>query len=373
MRNLRSKTIPDLIAQSLLFADYGPNARFMMLIVWSTLAMFLVVDTIWLSFSGLTFAHENWGSITHVSLNIGLILVFCACVSYRLAEKTDRPGIFLRECSRRLRLFCAGGLAFTMLALLLITCCCLATSAALPLQDARLAEIDAKLGVDWVGFVTLVNSSSFISWTLVQAYHYTGQVLFVTLSWLCISGRGERFAECLALFCLASVALAVGMLILPAAGAYTHYQLPESAISHFGNKAGLWHYDLLTSLRTGAMSVINFDTPYINCLATFPSGHTMIGIITTYALRDRLWTFAPAAAFNVAMIASTIPVGGHHVLDLIASGLIVLGAVLLLRLPQKVRAGRDVSRRLPDLDSIQPASIRQSHEAFTSAAVYETQ
>jgi membrane-associated phospholipid phosphatase len=255
-------------------------------------------------------------------------------------------------------LFCTGGLAFTLLAVLLITYCCLAASAALPLQDARLAEMDAKLGMNWVGFVTFVNSSPAISWMLVQAYHHTGQVLFVTLSWLCISGRGERFAECLALFCLTSVGLAAGMLILPAAGAYTHHLLPAGTISHFGIDAGLWHHDLLMSLRTGAMSVINFDTPNINCLVTFPSGHTIIGIVSTYALRDRLWTFVPAAGLNGAMIVSTVPVGGHHVVDLIAAGLIFLGAVLLLRLPQKRGASRDVSRRLSDLDNIQTLPSR---------------
>jgi membrane-associated phospholipid phosphatase len=357
MQNARSNDILALADRSFLFGDYGVDTRFAMLVVWGTLAAFLVVDAVWLSFSHLTFAEENWSSVGHMWLSVALILAFCAYVASRLADEDDRSGSILRECARRVSLFGAGGLAFAMLAVLLITYCCLSTSAALPLQDAWLAELDARLGLDWPAFVTQINSNSWISWILVRSYHYTGQLLFATLAWLCISGRAERLAEFLALLCLASIGLAVGMLILPAAGAYTYHQLPQAAISNFGVEAGLWHYDLFMSLRSGAVSVINFDAPNINCLVTFPSGHTVIGIVTTYALRDRLWTFVPAAAFNAAMIVSTVPVGGHHVVDLLAGGAIVLAAVLILNLPHWLRARR--AARLPSgLDGIETLTIR---------------
>jgi hypothetical protein len=49
--------------------------------------------------------------------------------------------------------------------------------------------------------------------------------------------------------------------------------------------------------RSAQPPLIDFDTPNINCLVTFPSGHTILGLVTTYALRDRLYTFSarPAA------------------------------------------------------------------------------
>jgi hypothetical protein len=60
----------------------------------------------------------------------------------------------------------------------------------------------------------------------------------------------------------------------------------------------MWHYELLTALRTGQTMVIDFNVPNSNCLITFPSGHTILAIIMTYALRGSRWTLIPACIIN---------------------------------------------------------------------------
>jgi membrane-associated phospholipid phosphatase len=102
----------------------------------------------------------------------------------------------------------------------------------------------------------------------------------------------------------------------------------------------MWHYDLLMAFRTGSANVIDFSVPNSNCLVTFPSGHTILAIILTYALRGSCYTLIPASLINGTMLMSTIPEGGHYLFDLIVSGVIAALAISFVRLPQDVRRYR---------------------------------
>ena len=322
----------------LLLGAYGPQARFHMAAAWIALAGLASVDTVWLLLSRLSFAANNWDSIIRLVLFTAIAFGFCGLVSHRLNNETDRISGVLREGAKRVELLALAALVFGLLAVTVIVSCYLGTAAALPLQDARLAQIDRWLGFDWVGFVKSANSSELVSWLLVKAYQSTPYMLTGTMLWFCISGQGERLAEFLALSCVTPIGLAIGMMILPAAGAYSYYHLPFAAYENFGAGAGMWHYELLTALRTGQTMVIDFNVPNSNCLITFPSGHTILAIIMTYALRGSRWTLIPACIVNGAMLVSTIPHGGHHLFDLIVGGVIAACAIAFVRLPLGVPA-----------------------------------
>jgi membrane-associated phospholipid phosphatase len=178
------------------------------------------------------------------------------------------------------------------------------------------------------------------SWLLVEGYRSTPYMLVGTILWLCAAGQGDRLAEFLALMCLTFIGIAIGMMVWPAAGAYAYFNPPLASYQNFGAGSGMWHYPLLMAIRTGAASVIDFNTPNGNCLVTFPSGHTILAIITTYALRGSRWTLIPACIVNATMLVSTIPHGGHYLIDVIAGGAIAACAILLVRLPLGVRRHR---------------------------------
>ena len=300
---------------------------------WIALAGLVSVDAVWLSLSRLSFAASNWDTIIRLVLFTAIAFGFCGLVSHRLAHETDRVGGVLREGAKRVELFAVVALLFSLLAVTVIAYCYLGTAATLPFQDARLAQIDQWLGFDWVAFVKFANSSALASWLLVKAYQSTPYMLTGTMLWFCISGQGERLAEFLALSCITSIGIAIGMMILPAAGAYSYYHLPFAAYENFGAGSGMWHHELLMALRTGQTTVIDFNVPNSNCLVTFPSGHTILAIIMTYALRGSRWTLIPALIVNGAMLVSTIPHGGHHLFDLIVGGVIGVSAISFVRLP----------------------------------------
>jgi membrane-associated phospholipid phosphatase len=316
-----------LVGRWLLLDANGQRARFQMSVVWFILAGLFVVDAIWLLSSRSSFASSNWEAVIRLVLCTAIAFGFCGLVLHRLTYATDRVGCMLRAGAERVELFACATLVFGLLVVVVITYCCLGAAAALPLQDDRLARIDKWMGFDWVGFVEFANTSRLASWLLTKAYQSTAYVLAFTLVWFCISGQGNRLAEFLALMCVTSAGIAVGMMIFPAAGAYAFYHPPLASYENFGAGAGMWHYDLLMALRTNSSPVIDIATPNSNCLVTFPSGHPILAVITTYALRGSRWTLIPALAINGTMVVSTIPEGGHHLFDLVVGGLIAVGAI----------------------------------------------
>lgn len=326
-----------LAGRWLLLDAYGPRARRYMTIAWAGLACLVAVDALWLWFSHLSFAPTNLDSVAQLVVYMALGFGFCGLIAHRLADETHPVGVGLREIARRMELFCIGATVFSLLAVAVIACCCLGAGAALPLQDARLAQIDRAMGFDWVGFVGFVNSSTLASWLLVKAYQSTPYMLGWTMLWFCLSGQGERLAEFLAISCLTSIGIMIGMMVLPAAGAYAYYDIPLAAYDKIGAGSGMWHHDLLMALRTGKVTVIDFNTPNANCLVTFPSGHTVLAIIMTYALRGSPWTLIPALLVNGTMLVSTIPHGGHHLFDLVVGVAIAVCAIVLVRVPLGVR------------------------------------
>ena len=321
----------------LLLESYGPRSRLYMTVTWLTLIGILAMDMVWFHFSRLSFAGANWESIIRLVLCTSIGLGLCGLIAYRLRGATDRIGVALREGARRAELYASATLVFGLLVAGIVTYCYLGAAADLVLQDDRLAQIDKWMGFDWVGFVKFTNNSPLASWLLVKAYESAAYMLPGILFWFCISGQGERLAEFLALACITSVAIAVGMMISPAAGAYAFYHPPLASYEHLGEGAGMWHYDLLMALRTGSVSTVDFTIPNSNCLVTFPSGHTVLAIIMTYALRGSRWTFIPALSINTTMLVSTIPVGGHHLFDVVVGGLIAASAIWMVRLPFAAR------------------------------------
>jgi membrane-associated phospholipid phosphatase len=308
-----------------------------MITAWSVLGGLFAIALVWLWCSHLSLAQSNWDSILRQALYTPIALLPCEIIFRRLAGATNRVGTFLRDVTRRLELFAVTTLLFGVLATVVITYCHLATAAAFPFQDGQLARIDRSLGFDWVAFVELVNSSSLASRVLVEAYQNTPYILIGTTLWLWIPGNGPRLAEFLALMCLTFVGIAIGMLTFPAEGAYAYYHPTLSSYQNIGADSGMWHHQLLLAIRNGATRVIDFNTPNSNCLITFPSGHTVLAIIMTYALRDSLKTLIPALLFNLTMIISTIPRGGHHMIDLIAAVVITGRAIAFVRLPVALR------------------------------------
>jgi membrane-associated phospholipid phosphatase len=211
------------------------------------------------------------------------------------------------------------------------------TSLALPLLDGELARLDAALGLDWMAMLERANAWPLWGGLLRVVYATSmPQVVLVILT-LATTRQLTRLADFLSLFTATSLITIVVSSLLPAAGAFVHFDPPAVLRTVVGRDAGIWHLTQFEALRSGAMRAI--DPAVIEGLVTFPSFHTALATITAWALWNTRWLALPALALNALVIVSTVPVGGHYFIDVFA-GLAIAGAAIAFLQAWRTRALR---------------------------------
>jgi membrane-associated phospholipid phosphatase len=311
------------------------NWRSHLTIVWIVLALYAVVDLVLLSLSRISIAPSTAPYLILTTL-FGIVLAATlAAVRYRLRRLgvlgSQSPGFdrLVASAACGTELLILRALLMFALVVGMVTLSYLSASLSLPLRDSELAAIDWMLGFDWPAFLAVTNSHQWLVRLLRGAYHSSGPQLLVLFMVLSFIGRQQRLDEFIAVFALSSVATIVGMTLIPAEGAYAYYRPDPALFSNYGAISGMWHHETFTALRTQLAPTIDFANA--QGLVTFPSFHTVLAIITCYGARDSRILFIPAVALNALVLVGTITEGGHHLIDLIAGGVIAVMAIALAR------------------------------------------
>jgi membrane-associated phospholipid phosphatase len=314
------------IAQWLTLSDYGEVARRNMVTGWACVAGLAIVASIWLPMSTLSFDPATWPALASSLIYGAATCTFYLVASHRLRKKEDRVAIFLRAALERFTLLFRSCFLIAAIGTVGLVFTYLATSSALPLKDALLAELDGHLGFHWTSFLGAINDRPFLAGLLAKSYESTAPLTQGVVVWLSIRGCGERLSEFLALLCLSSLGLVAGMLLAPAAGAFVYFEPARHLFENFAAGGDMWPFlDAFNGLRDGSLTKIDISS--VQGVVSFPSFHTMLGIITTYALRDTRALFIPAVMLNGTMIVSTLPVGGHYLVDVLAGAAISFAAI----------------------------------------------
>lgn len=197
-----------------------------------------------------------------------------------------------------------------------------------PLMDGTMAAMDRSIGFNWPAVVEAANSSPLLASILVASYaSVLYQVPLVLIFHASMRGRARFFEFAATLVVALFMATTISMLV-PTAGAYSYYQPQASSYSHFTAIGGLAHLETLHQLRS--LAPYEFTVSKLVGLVSFPSFHTSLGILIVFALR-RTFLFWPAVMVNAAMIAATIPEGGHHLMDVIGGAIIAAISISLIR------------------------------------------
>ncbi len=319
-----------IVGRWLMFSDYGPVAQRHMAIAWSCVFGCALADAVWLPNSRLSMASSNWASLLQDIVFCALAGAFIAVASRRLRSDASRPAIVLGRALRLTELLWQAAVPIVALLAAGGTLSYLMTSADLPLRDAQLAYVDRVLGFDWLGFLNTTNSSPFLAELLTRVYQTIGSVAQLVFLWLALHRRGERLAEFIAILSLSTVALCAGMWLAPAAGAFAFYKPAPELFGNYAAQGEMWPFArAFTMLRSGALSVV--DLSALEGVVSFPSFHTILGIMTIYALRDTRWLMIPVVFLNGTMIVSTLTVGGHHLADVLAGAGLTFAAILFVR------------------------------------------
>jgi membrane-associated phospholipid phosphatase len=295
----------------------------------AVILLFTLADLAWAPFSSV---HVNAISLLQA------ILVFALLGSIYLL------GLFARHRARGdgspiakivswggsyLSALAASSLIFAALSLVGCIFMYFASATARPLMDAYLAAADMKLGFNWPHFVEWVNGYPLLDHAMVEAYRVLGLQVPLLFLLLAMPGRTYRLSEFVALIAVASLVTGALLAAIPAADAYAFFGPPRSLFSNFTGIGGLLQLETLRQLRSGSAFELNvFHTIGI---ASFPSFHAALGLIILYSLRRNRLLLAVVGIVNVAMFVSTIPEGGHHLIDVIAGAAVAIASIAFVR------------------------------------------
>jgi membrane-associated phospholipid phosphatase len=212
---------------------------------------------------------------------------------------------------------------------LAITCFCAILAAyalqriALPLQDRLFVRTDLALGVDWFDVVHWVDDRPLIHQILKLAYGTMSAQIALPVIVLAFLGSTEDVRKYLLSFVIAlTVTIAISTL-LPAAGPIA---LADRAAFHVMEFTGATPVDHLMQLRSAGALVIH---DRLAGVATFPSFHATIAVLTPLTLRRFRVIFPVLLVVDAAMLCGTVTEGAHYVTDVLGGTCVAFGACWL--------------------------------------------
>lgn len=194
----------------------------------------------------------------------------------------------------------------------------------MPLIDPLLAEADSLLGFSSPAVIAWMTEWPLLPQLLAFAYASSFPLLFGTALLLALRGEEEEAWRLSFVFSGTIVLAACCAVLFPAEGAFPYYELGPDLTAKLPLGSGVYHLPAMDYFRNS--SVITLDMLRLQGVVTFPSFHTALAIMTAFAWRHCSWIFYPMVGWNVLVIVSTIPIGGHYGVDLIG-GLLLWAAL----------------------------------------------
>ena len=204
------------------------------------------------------------------------------------------------------------------------------TTSRMQLWDLRFARMDAALGFNWLGCLSLIMRHPILRNLLEHDYNSVFVQVFVSIAYFAIIRRTDRNRELLWTGMMSALITASLSGLLPAVGPYVNdvKSLPLKDMP-------AW-LAVFVTLRDGTLS--KFALLDMTGIVTFPSFHTALAILLIYVHRSPLRSFMPVIILNVVMLVA-IPFAGHHYLvDMIAGAGVAAISIAIVRLA--MRSGR---------------------------------
>jgi hypothetical protein len=179
-----------------------------------------------------------------------------------------------------------------------------------PLNDGAFAALDAALGFDWQGWAAFLAPRQALRFVLWLCYLSLFPQILISIFWFALADDDGRNEELLLNNVISLLATAAIFILVPALG----HRAPGREIE----------IQTLLALRSGAPSM--FDALHLQGLISFPSYHTVLAVLLTFAHRRSPLLF-PFAAVNAVMLFAIPTYGGHYLVDMIA-GAAVAGVAI---------------------------------------------
>lgn len=247
--------------------------------------------------------------LTGVALVAGLILPWFA-LSFAMRR---RPGLAaLGECCSLFATLVVTILGGGLIAVM-------STRSPAPLGDATLLRADWALGLSARDFVmTVAAGPDWVIEGLRRAYVATTVLTLATLLLLPLIGHKQAAMKFMLLFQLTVLTASFAAFLAPAYGVYS--TIDPATVSRLPGHAGRYFWPALMAIRSAKDPVLSINS--INAVVSFPSFHTVMALLFAQAWYRVRFVNLGMVALSGIIIVSTLPMGGHYFIDVIA-GLIL--------------------------------------------------
>ena len=198
----------------------------------------------------------------------------------------------------------------------------------LPLVDAEFSRWDYAVGFDWRWFQGLFARHVWAARISARIYQYA--VLQALLAVICLAANREmvRLNTYLSSLLIATIITIVLSALLPATGAYTYYGLTDADKGHLLDFVMVPSYIAdFTAVRAGTLRHLGLD---LDGIIQFPSYHTIIALSAAWATWKVRWIGPLNAAVTAAVVVTTLPIGGHHLIDLAGGAVVFAGSLVFV-------------------------------------------
>lgn len=225
--------------------------------------------------------------------------------------------------------------------------------AARPMVDKSLIAIDRALGFDWLALHMALRGDEIFferASMVYRALHLQPMLLILLLAFT------ERIAQLWVFVTAWVLAVIITVIIFPftpAVGGFLYHGITPDDVHGLWIK-GVWEwYDIMQPVREGTLRGLGANS--VTGIVTFPSFHAAGAVLLAYGFWQFRWLKWPMLVLNIGVFLSSIVVGGHYLIDVIAGGLIAIVAILF---SSKILKRTFATRPISSVFQPQPATGR---------------
>jgi membrane-associated phospholipid phosphatase len=273
------------------------------------------------------------------SVGIGMLCVFGALLAlawyYRVVRGERR---LFDACEASVQLMVTAGL-FTLLGFGVA-----ALGARFPLRDDALMSLDRSLGFSWQGYMALALAHPRMEHVLQFCYLSMPYQYVVTVLVLAFSSQRPRLDMFVLAIWISLVLTTAIFFVVPAGAAFSHFGITGADVPGLTPVFMVNRFSpLLTAMRAGGAHIVRLDD--LEGLVTFPSFHTEMAVLFSWAAWRTRWIKWPILLVNLGMLAVTPIEGGHYLVDILAGAGVAAAALVLSGLVAKPFIAREQIRQ----------------------------
>jgi membrane-associated phospholipid phosphatase len=198
-----------------------------------------------------------------------------------------------------------------------------------PLADHWMVAADRRIlpGLDWRTLVVTVAHTPMLvhgaNW-VYASLQWQGSALILLC---CLAGQAERCPAFVLRWMITLALTCAGFALLPCYGPDTVYALTHAEVRAIGSNAGWCAPPIMAWLRSAGS--VRLDLAALDGIVTFPSFHAASATLFAWGFWSIRWARWPMLVLNLAMIAASVPIGGHYYVDVLA-GVAIAGISIAL-------------------------------------------